>query len=119
MKLNNQVKGFLILILLLLAVIVYQQFTRPEPQGNSKILKLEAEVLSLKAKYDTLVDEYTIIEDERDSALTVLESKPEEDKNLIKLKHEEIRNDIILLTDAQSVQLLSGNLRRTRVTSND
>ncbi len=102
----------------LLFVIVLQCNKKPEPV-NKRILELEAEKKLLEASKEKALDNYTVVSEQRDSVLEALENKPEVDKLIVHKKHEIIRNDIVLLTDSASVQLLSANLRRKRTTGHN
>ena len=113
-----QIRTVIVIVVILLATNIYQCNEMPEPD-NSRILELEAEKKSLEAYKAQALESYSVVAAQRDSALAALKLKPEVDKLLIHKKHEIIRNDIILLTDSASVQLLSANLRRKRAASHN
>lgn len=109
----------LFIIGIVLLFIVALQYSDKPVKDNTRILELEAEKKLLKASKDEALQNYAVVAKQRDSVLKALENKPQQDKLVIHKKHEIIRNDIVLLTDSASVQLLSDNFRRKRATRNN
>lgn len=102
-----------IIIVILVALLVYTQLFKPEPIDDTETEYL-SRISELEAKDAAQVKKIVRLTNERDSAFMAVRVELVEKKNEIKAKHEVIRNDIVLLTDSESVQLLSKNLGVTR-----
>ena len=113
-----QVRTVTVVVIGLLFVIVLQCNNKPVLE-DKRILKLENEKKALEAAKTEALNNYAVVAEQRDSVLKALKNKPGLDKLVIHKKHEIIRNDIVLLTDSASVQLLSANLRRKRAASHN
>ena len=109
----------IILIIALIGIIAFQFFNKEEAEENPRILELEAEKRQLKAEKAAQFQLFVTASNEADSLLMAIKIQSDEDNSANKEKHEIIRNDIILLTDTQSVQLLSANIRRKRAANNN
>ena len=98
-----------IVSIILLSIVGYQYFNKPEPFDDKK-LKLEHAIEELNqqiTKQEIHIKEMSVI---RDSLETKLSRKKEDDKNVIHEKFEKTRADILLLSDDESVKLFAENL---------
>tara|TARA_Y100000034_G_scaffold130133_1_gene187860 strand:+ start:663 stop:998 length:336 start_codon:yes stop_codon:yes gene_type:complete len=94
---------------ILLSIVGYQYFNKPEPFDDKK-LKLEQAIEELNqqiTKQEIHIKEMSVT---RDSLETKLSRKKEDDKKVIHEKFEKTRADILLLSDDESVKLFAENL---------
>ena len=106
--LNNNILYIVIAVLVALLIYLYQkeQVDIVDPrilEYENTIEKMKQEAEKESKRVDSLVKQ-------RDSTLIKLEAKETEDKAVIHEKFDKKRSDILILSDDESVQLLSKNL---------
>jgi len=107
--LNNNILYIVIAVLVALLIYLYQkeQVDIVDPrilEYENTIEKMKQEAEKESKRVDSLVKQ-------RDSTLIKLEAKETEDKAVIHEKFDKKRSDILILSDDESVELLSKNLK--------
>ena len=107
-KVSNNILYIVIAILVGIVIHLYINDDSDDLDTEVKAYKeamhaLKEEAFIQKKKTDSLIAR-------RDSAMVELLNKQKEDKKVIHEKFEKKRSDILVLTDDESVQLLSKNL---------
>jgi len=109
-KINSNLVLYLALAILT-GLVIYLYTEEPEDTTvNDQVIeyKLAIDSMQRSAAYEKKRIDSLIIE--RDSTLAALSIKEKEDKEVIHEKFDKKRSDILILSDDESVELLSKNL---------
>ena len=98
-------------IAILVGIVIYMYQDDPNDEVDPKVLKYEIEIERMKREVEKEQKKTDSLTTLRDSTLAKLANKEKEDKEVIHEKFEKKRTDILVLSDDESVQLLTKNLK--------
>ena len=99
-----------IVIAVLIGAVIYMHQGQESEEIDSKILEYENTIAKMKQDADKESKRVDSLVAERDSTLAELANKEIVDKEVIHEKFDKKRSDILILSDDESVELLSKNL---------
>jgi len=100
-----------VVIAILVGIVIYMYQDDPNDEVDPKVLKYEIEIERMKREVEKEQKKTDSLTTLRDSTLAKLANKEKEDKEVIHEKFEKKRTDILVLSDDESVQLLTKNLK--------
>ena len=100
-----------VVIAILVGIVIYMYQDDPSDEVDPKVLKYEIEIERMKREVEKEQKKTDSLTTLRDSTLAKLANKEKEDKEVIHEKFEKKRTDILVLSDDESVQLLTKNLK--------
>ena len=99
-----------IVIAILIGAVIYMHQEQGPEEIDYKILEYESVIAKMKQDADKESKRVDSLVAERDSTLAELANKEIADKEVIHEKFDKKRSDILILSDDESVELLSKNL---------
>lgn len=100
-----------IIVAFLIGVIIHMYMSNDSEDLNEEVAKYKREVIALEEQIVVQEKKTDSIVAARDCTMVKLLYKEKEDKKIIHEKFEKERADILVLTDDESVQLLSKNIK--------
>ena len=102
------------LIAILIGIVIYLHQKQGPEEIDPRILEYENIIEKMKQDAEKESKRVDSLIQKRDSTIIRLETKEVEDKVVIHEKFDKKRSDILILSDDESVQLLTKNIRGIR-----